>query len=251
MAIIANLVVAEIGALECRLVFDLGVTGANLEDFRLSRNGGPFVSVFTDITQPNPNELRLAYALEPPLAYGDVCEIEYVGITLTQVYNGCKLPHFKQALVNLLEPREPDIEADVQAFIDVYGWKEAVEISNLDNPAAQTPNYERIARAIADARVFIESYIAAATWAGKAVIRGSQSRTELIIARYYLDSKRRRRDVLEDYERALQMIESARQIDTPPPQDDGEGQRYLFKVSPKEGRYNRYTKKGLKGWWTD
>lgn len=143
-------------------------------------------------------------------------------------------------------------------FILAYGVKEAVQISNLDNADATQPNTDRIWMAIQDASALIDNYIVQASRGGKLLISSNRRRTALIIARYYLDSVRRREDVTNDYEKAIAAIERATSMEDvirpdPPWWQDP--------CNPRRGCgvrswgipqvYNGVSGKGLSGWWTD
>lgn len=97
-------------------------------------------------------------------------------------------------------------------FVLAYGLREAIQISNIDDADATQPNVEKIWMAIEDACALIDNYIAGASRAGKILISSSRRRTSLIIARYYLDTVRRREDVKGDYERAIQELDKTRDL---------------------------------------
>jgi phage gp36-like protein len=141
-----------------------------------------------------------------------------------------------------------------------FGIKEAIQLSNLDNPSANSVNTERIWMAIQDAVSLIDSYIAQAPRANKLLISSSRRRVALVFARYYLDSVRRREDVTADYERAIKELDTAMQAPYIKPEADcGAGGGNLPAINNggiiRSWRipqyYNGVSGKGLSGWWTD
>jgi len=144
-------------------------------------------------------------------------------------------------------------------FVLAYGLKEAIQISNLDDADATQPNTDKIWMAIQDACALIDNYIIQASRGGKLIISSNRRRTALIIARYYLDTVRRREDVKNDYELALKELDRARntadEIVRPDPpwwQDpcnpwSGNGVR-SHRIPQY---YNGVSGKGLSGWWVD
>ena len=97
--------------------------------------------------------------------------------------------------------------ATVDYFIDIFGFNEALELSRLENPTANTINYERIQLALNDAALLIQSFSETAAPQGKLLIAGSYRRTQAILARYYLDSLRPRQQVVDAAEAALKQLE--------------------------------------------
>jgi phage gp36-like protein len=143
-------------------------------------------------------------------------------------------------------------------FVMAYGLREAIQISNIDDADATQPNTDKIWMAIEDACALIDNYINGATRAGKILISSSRRRTALIIARYYLDTVRRREDVKSDYEQAITELDKARSlrdIDRPslpwwadpcnPNRNGGVRSHRIPQV------YNGVSGKGLSGHWSD
>jgi phage gp36-like protein len=97
--------------------------------------------------------------------------------------------------------------ATVDYFIKVFGYQEALELSNIDNPTSNRIDSEKIQIALNDAAVLINNYIETAPPQGKLLIAGSYRRTQAILARSYLDSLRPRTHVLEAAEKALMQME--------------------------------------------
>ena len=112
--------------------------------------------------------------------------------------------------------------------------------------------------AIQDACALIDNYIVQASRGGKLLISSNRRRTALIIARYYLDTIRRREDVKEDYERSIKEIERAMSMedvvrpDQPWWQDPCNPLRACGVRSHRIPQYyNGVSGKGLSGWWKD
>lgn len=97
--------------------------------------------------------------------------------------------------------------ATVDYFIEVFGYQEAVELSNIDNPTGNNINFDKIQIALNDAATLINNYILTAPPQGKILIAGSYRRTQAILARWYLDILRPRQQVIDAAEQALQQLE--------------------------------------------
>lgn len=141
-------------------------------------------------------------------------------------------------------------------FILAYGLKEAIQLSNIDDADAIQPNDTKIWMAIEDATALIDNYIEQAGRGGKLLISSSRRRTALIIARYYLDTVRRREDVKNDYERAIVELDKSRSLqDVERPQLPW----WADPCNPHSGvrshripqYYNGVSGKGLDGYWVD
>lgn len=148
----------------------------------------------------------------------------------------------------------PD-SAVVDDFIATYGYQEALQLSNINDASAVHVNERRIERAIDDAHALIDAYVEQAPKGNKLLISSSRRRTAMIIARYYLDSVRRRQDVTDDYERAIKELDVATDpsrggLDPNNPDlaiNNGGIMRYH--LVPQT--YNRETGKGLSGFRGD
>jgi phage gp36-like protein len=97
--------------------------------------------------------------------------------------------------------------ATVDYFVEVFGYQEAVELSNIDNPTSNSINIDKIQIALNDAAQLINNYIDTAPPQGKILIAGSYRRTQAILARWYLDTLRPRQQVIDAAEKALQQLE--------------------------------------------
>lgn len=155
----------------------------------------------------------------------------------------------------VMTPHKSDPKsASVDDFILAYGLKEAIQLTNIDDAAATTVNAAKLRMAIQDANSLIDSYIEQSGKAGMVLITSNRRRTALIIARYYLDTVRRREDVRTDYESALKQMAAEMQmtairagngdsaIDTP------QGIMRSWRIPQ---RYNSVSGKGLSGWTVD
>ena len=98
--------------------------------------------------------------------------------------------------------------ATVDYFISIFGFQEAVELSNIENPTGNGVDTDKIQLALNDAAQLINNYIDSAPPQGKILIAGSFRRTQATIARYYLDILRPRTQVQEAAEKALQQLEA-------------------------------------------
>lgn len=97
--------------------------------------------------------------------------------------------------------------ATVEYFVKIYGYQEALELSNIDRPTSNQIDCEKIQIALNDAAVLINNYIDTAPPQGKLLIAGSYRRTQATLARGYLDSLRPRAHVVEAAEKALIQLE--------------------------------------------
>ena len=143
-------------------------------------------------------------------------------------------------------------------FVMAYGLKEATQLSNIDDADSIEPNTSKIWMAIQDASALIDNYIVQASRGGQLIISSNRRRTALVIARYYLDTVRRREDVKDDYEKAITYIERAMSMDNvvrpdqPWWQDPCNPWRACGVRSHRVGQiYNGVSGKGLSGWWSD
>jgi hypothetical protein len=108
--------------------------------------------------------------------------------------------------------------------------------------------------AIQDANSLIDSYIENSGKAGQVLITSNRRRTALIIARYYLDTIRRREDVRADFESCLKQLQAEREM-TAIRAGGGDSAidtaRGIMRSWRIPQRYNSVSGKGLGGWVTD
>lgn len=97
--------------------------------------------------------------------------------------------------------------ATVDYFIEVFGFNEALELSRIEDPTANTINYERIQVALNDAARLVNNFIETAPPQGKLLIAGSYRRTQAILARWYLDTLRPRQQVVDAAEAAMKQLD--------------------------------------------
>lgn len=94
-------------------------------------------------------------------------------------------------------------------FIEAYGLREAIEISNSQDSAATQPDEIRVMRAIEDAESLWNSELVNAPLANLLVINPGKRRTLLTIARYYLDVNCPRKHVIDAYNEVIRNIRLA------------------------------------------
>jgi phage gp36-like protein len=172
---------------------------------------------------------------------------------LGQTIGGYGFPYQNRSGV-LTDHKSDPKSASPDDFIVAYGLKEAIQLTNIDDAAATTVNVAKLRMAIQDANSLIDSYIEQSGKAGMVLITSNRRRTALIIARYYLDTVRRRDDVRADYEACLKQMQAEMgmtairagngdsAIDTP---------AGIMRSWHIPQRYNSVSGKGLSGWTTD
>ncbi len=172
---------------------------------------------------------------------------------LGQTIGGFGYPYQNRSGV-MTEHKSDPRSASPDDFILAYGLKEAVQLTNIDDASATSINAAKLRMAITDANSLIDSYIENSGKAGQVLITSNRRRTALIIARYYLDTVRRREDVRADFESCLKQLQAEREmtairagwgdsaIDTPA------GIMRSFRIPQ---RYNSVSGKGLSGFFTD
>ena len=172
---------------------------------------------------------------------------------LGQTIGGFGYPYQNRSGV-MTEHKSDPRSASPDDFILAYGLKEAVQLTNIDDASATSINAAKLRMAITDANSLIDSYIENSGKAGQVLITSNRRRTALIIARYYLDTVRRREDVRADFESCLKQLQAEREmtairagwgdsaIDTPA------GIMRSWRIPQ---RYNGVSGKGLSGWVTD
>ena len=172
---------------------------------------------------------------------------------LGQTIGGIGFPY--QDRSGAISPNKSDPRsASPDDFIIAYGLKEAIQLTNMDDASATSVNVAKMRMAIEDANALIDSYIEQSGKAGKVLITSNRRRTALIIARYYLDTVRRREDVYKDYAESLKQLDAERQMTAI---RAGYGDSA---IDTKQGivrtwsipqRYNSVSGKGLSGWNVD
>lgn len=172
---------------------------------------------------------------------------------LGQTIGGYGFPYQNRSGVMTDHKSDPR-SASPDDFVIAYGLKEAIQLTNIDDAAATSINVAKLRMALQDANSLIDSYIEQSGKAGMVLITSNRRRTALIIARYYLDTVRRREDVRADFESCLKQMQAEMAmsairagngdsaIDTPA------GIMRSWRIPQ---RYNGVSGKGLSGWITD
>jgi phage gp36-like protein len=140
--------------------------------------------------------------------------------------------------------------ATVDDFILAYGERETIQLTNLEDGSATSVNVAKLNMALEDANALVDNYIRQANKAKRYLISSNRRRTALMVARYYLDTVRRREDVYRDYQDCIKELEAAKEaeragvpaIETP---------RGAIRTHRIPQVYNRQTGKGLSGWQVD
>ena len=215
---------------------------------------GPIPPTANDVVKKR-NATRAFYrvAARNTLAPDETTDGSRVQSNLGQTIGGYGFPYQNRSGVltnNKTDPRS----ASPDDFIIAFGLKEAIQLTNIDDAAATTVNVAKLHMAIQDANSLIDSYIEQSGKAGMVLITSNRRRTALTIARYYLDTVRRREDVYKDYDAALKQMQAEMgmtairagngdsAIDTP------QGIMRSLRIPQ---RYNSVSGKGLSGWTTD
>lgn len=135
------------------------------------------------------------------------------------------------------DPSVPNVTnaATVNDFIIAYTLVEAVELSNLDSGGTAI-DCIRLNKALTDAYIELMADKLLMTAPSAAVVDLNLNRWMLIIARYLLDTVRRRGDVVDDYK---SLKDKLKDMYT----KTAAGQR--FNVSATYGKTARFTEKGL------
>ena len=215
---------------------------------------GPVPATANDVVKKR-NAVRAFYRVPARnmLAPDETTDGTRVQANLGQTLGGYGFPYQNRSGVMTDHKSDPR-SASPDDFIVAYGLKEAIQLTNIDDAAAASVNVAKLRMAIQDANSLIDSYIEQSGKAGMVLITSNRRRTALIVARYYLDSVRRREDVRADYESCLKQMQAEMAmtairagngdsaIDTPA------GIMRSWRIPQ---RYNSVSGKGLSGWTTD
>ena len=215
---------------------------------------GPVPPTANDVVKKR-NAVRAFYRVPArnQTAPDETTDGSHVQSNLGQTITGEGYPYQNRSGI-LTQHKSDPRSANVDDFILAYGQKEAIQLTNIDDAAATTVNSAKLRMAIQDANSLIDSYIENSGKAGQVLITSNRRRTALIIARYYLDTVRRREDVRADFESCLKQLQAEREmssiragggdsaIDTPA------GIMRSWRIPQ---RYNGVSGKGLSGWVTD
>ena len=215
---------------------------------------GPVPPTANDVVVKR-NAVRAFYRVPArnQLAPDEKTDGSHTQANLGQTIGGFGFPYQNRSGV-MTEHKSDPKSASPDDFIVAYGLKEAIQLTNIDDAAAATVNVAKLRMAIQDANSLIDSYIEQSGKAGMVLITSNRRRTALIIARYYLDTVRRREDVKSDYETALKQLAAEMQmtairagngdsaIDTP---------AGIMRSWHIPQFYNSVSGKGLSGMWQD
>ena len=110
--------------------------------------------------------------------------------------------------IQTCDPAVPDVAsaATVQDFIVAFTMIETIELSNLDSGGSSI-DCGRINKALQDAYKLLMSSKVLLRPLAATVVDSNLNRWMLVIARYYLDTLRRRADVLADYKSVMDMLD--------------------------------------------
>lgn len=215
---------------------------------------GPIPPTANDIIKKR-NAVRPFYrvAVRNSLAPDEKTDGSHKGSNLGQTIGGYGFPY--QDRSGVLSPNKSDPRsASPDDFIVAYGLKEAIQLTNIDDASATSVNIAKMRMAIEDANALIDSYIEQSGKAGRVLITSNRRRTALIIARYYLDTIRRREDVYKDYVESLKQLDAERQM-TAIRAGHGDSaidtKRGIMRSWRIPQRYNGVSGKGFSGWSND
>jgi phage gp36-like protein len=215
---------------------------------------GPVPPTANDVVKKR-NAVRAFYRVpgRNQLAPDETTDGSHTQSNLGQTIGGYGFP--MQNRSGVLTPHKSDPRsASPDDFIVAFGLKEAIQLTNIDDAAATSVNVAKLRMAIQDANSLIDSYIEMSGKAGMVLITSNRRRTALTIARYYLDTVRRREDIRADFESCLKQLTAEMQmsairagngdsaIDTP---------AGIMRSWHIPQRYNSVSGKGLSGWVTD
>jgi phage gp36-like protein len=185
--------------------------------FQVGLLSGFFVNDAAVVAQPGPSTDSLWLDVLPFTSTLDDIWVEYRATPSPLLYlAGLPSERVVQSFKVLVTVEQ--ISSEIQAvsntalspilgdFIDAYGLEEAIMISNPDNALAQSPDEYKFLRAFEDAEALWNTYLLAIDFANRAAITAGKRRTILIFARYFLDSRCRRKNVTADYENAIENL---------------------------------------------
>ena len=215
---------------------------------------GPVPATANDVVKKR-NAVRAFYRVPARnmLAPDETTDGTRTQANLGQTIGGYGFPYQNRSGV-MTEHKTDPRSASPDDFIVAYGLKEAIQLTNIDDASAASVNVAKLRMAIQDANSLIDSYIEQSGKAGMVLITSNRRRTALIVARYYLDTVRRREDVRADYDSCLKQMQAEMAmtairagngdsaIDTPA------GIMRAWRIPQ---RYNSVSGKGLSGWTTD
>ena len=215
---------------------------------------GPVPPTANDVVKKR-NAVRAFYRVPArnQTAPDETTDGSHIQSNLGQTIGGQGFPYQNRSGV-MTEHKSDPRSASPDDFIVAYGLKEAIQLTNIDDAGATSVNVAKLRMAIQDANSLIDSYIEQSGKAGQVLITSNRRRTALIVARYYLDTVRRREDVRADFESCLKQLQAEMAmtairagwgdsaIDTP---------AGIMRSWRTPQRYNSVSGKGLSGFITD
>lgn len=216
---------------------------------------GPIPPGSNDIVKKR-NAVRPFYrvAVLNKLAPDETTDGSRKGANLGQTIGGYGFPYQNRSGTLTKDRKSDPRSATVEDFVLAYGLKEAIQLTNIDDASATSVNAAKMMMAIEDANALIDSYIQQSGKAGQVLITSNRRRTALIIARYYLDTVRRREDVYKDYEDCLKQLAAEREM-TAIRAGHGDSaidtKRGIMRSWRIPQRYNGVSGKGFSGWSSD
>lgn len=216
---------------------------------------GPIPPTANDVVKKR-NAVRAFYrvAARNTLAPDEKTDGTQRQANLGQTIGGYGFPYQNRSGVLTRDRKSDPRSASVDDFILAYGLKEAIQLTNIDDASATSVNAAKLQLAIEDANALIDSYIEQSGKAGKVLITSNRRRTALIIARYFLDTIRRREDVYKDYTEALKQLDAERQM-TAIRAGHGDSaidtKRGIMRSWAIPQMYNSVSGKGFSGWFVD
>jgi len=215
---------------------------------------GPVPPTANDVVKKR-NAVRAFYRVPArnQLAPDETTDGTQTQANLGQTIGGYGFPYQNRSGV-MTEHKTDPRSASPDDFIVAYGLKEAIQLTNIDDAASTSVNVAKLRMAIQDANSLIDSYIEMSGKAGMVLITSNRRRTALTIARYYLDTVRRREDVFKDYEAALKQLQAEQGMTAiragngDSAIDTAQGIMRSWRIPQ---RYNSVSGKGLSGWVND
>lgn len=143
-------------------------------------------------------------------------------------------------MLETCDPAVPGVAdaATVADFVLAFTTIEAVELSNLDSGGSSV-DCDRINKALLDAYKLLVSYKGILVPAAAKVIDINLNRWMLILARYYLDTLRRRDDVSTDYKSVMDMLGKLSSSDV------ASASQFIGKVYNSNGKSPVFTEQSL------
>ncbi len=101
----------------------------------------------------------------------------------------------------------PDTIPSIEDMVNMFTWREMLELSNLDDTQATVINDARVNAAIADATRWFVNQVASAPAGAQHSLVFSAKRSIAIAARYLLDTYRTREFIYRDFEALSKQIQ--------------------------------------------